>query len=266
MNESDLAPPIVLSALAAQTLGRPYVCLPECTSTNDEVATRAAKNAAEGLLIAAETQTSGRGRRGRAWHSPGGENLYFSLLLRPPLPAAAVSPLTLLAGAALGQTLARLGFAPRLKWPNDLLLDTAQGLRKVAGILTEMASEAGIVRHVVLGVGINVNGQAFPDDLNGRATSLRLVRGQALSRGAVLATFINAFEPIYRTLLTDGPQAGLDEWRNFGLLGQACVVERTPPIEGVAVDVDASGALVVRRGDGTTISVHSGEVNWQASR
>lgn len=266
LNESDLAPSVVLPALTTQRLGRRYLSLLTCASTNDEVATRAATNVDDGLLVAADTQTSGRGRRGRVWHSPAGENLYFSLLLRPALAAASASPLTLLAGAALGQALARLGFTPRLKWPNDVLLDTPNGLRKVAGILTEMASEAGVVRHIIVGVGVNVNGQGFPDDLAGRATSLRLVQGQALVRGAVLAAFINAFEPIYLALLSEGPQAGLDQWRRFALLGRACVVERVPPIEGIAVDVESNGALLVKRADGTTISVHSGEVNWQLSR
>ena len=213
--------------------------------------------------MAAESQTGGRGRRGRVWHSPTGENLSFSLLLRPAIAASAASPLTLLAGAALGQTLASLGFSPQLKWPNDVLLDAGDGLRKVAGILTEMASEGGRIRHIVLGVGVNVNNQTFPTDLAALATSLRLVRGTFLDRGVVLAAFINAFEPIYEDFVARGPAAGLAEWRRFALLGQPCWVEReSTRVEGVAEDVDDSGALLIRSADGERFSVHSGQVNW----
>jgi len=131
------------------------------------------------VLIIADDQTKGRGRRGRSWHSRPGENLTFSLLLRPALPARDVAPLTLLAGAALAATLSQFRFMPKLKWPNDVLLDVTGGPRKVAGILTEMSSEGDRVRHIVVGIGINVNAAAFPDDL-ARATSLRLAVGTSL--------------------------------------------------------------------------------------
>ncbi len=260
---ADLAPPLILSALTTRRLGRRYELLSSCKSTNDEVALRAAHGAEEGLLVVTEAQTGGRGRRGRAWHSPTGENLSFSLLLRPAIAASAASPLTLLAGAALGRALFSLGFSPRLKWPNDVLLDAGDGLRKVAGILTELASEGGRIRHIVVGVGVNVNGQEFPAHLAALATSLRLVRGAALDRGSALAAFINAFEPIYEDFVAHGPAAGLAEWRRFALLGQPCSVEReSTRVEGVAEDVDGSGALLIRLAEGERISVHSGQVNW----
>jgi BirA family biotin operon repressor/biotin-[acetyl-CoA-carboxylase] ligase len=266
LNGSDLAPPLVLSALGTRRFGRGYEFLSSCSSTNDEVARLAANGAEEGFLLASDAQTCGRGRRGHLWHSPPGENLYCSLLLRPTITATAASPLTLLAGAALGQALASLGFSPRLKWPNDVLLDTGDGLRKVAGILTEMASEGSRIRHIVLGLGVNVNGQEFPEDLAMLATSLRLLRGTALHRSAVLAAFLNAFEPIYDDFVARGPAAGLLEWRRLALLGQPCWVEReSARVEGVAEDVDTSGALVVRSPDGTRISVYSGQVNWPRS-
>ncbi|MBN2574423.1 MAG: biotin--[acetyl-CoA-carboxylase] ligase [Deltaproteobacteria bacterium] len=260
---NDLAPEVVLPALASRRLGRSYEFLPACGSTNDEVASRAAAGAQEGLLVAADVQTAGRGRRGRVWHSPSGDNLYGSLLLRPALPARLAAPLALLAGAALGQTLAALGFSPRLKWPNDVLLDTPAGLRKVAGVLAEMTSEGQRVRHVVLGVGVNVNSRAFPASLAQVATSLRLVSGRRLERGALLAAFVNAFEPLYDGYLVDGPAAGLAVWRRHALLGQQCWASRGQTrIEGTAADVDDAGALVLRTAAGETIAVHAGEVHW----
>jgi len=263
VSAADLDPSRYRASLRALRLGRTFAYLPSCTSTNDEVAARAVAGAEEGLLVVAGEQTAGRGRRGRVWQSPADQNLTFSMLLRPALPARLVGPVTLLAGAALAAALARLGFSPRLKWPNDVLLDTSAGPRKVAGILTEMASEAGRVRHVVLGVGINVNTEAFSGELATRATSLCLARGQPVDRGEVLAAFVSAFEPIYDDFVARGPSAALAKWNDFALLGQICSVERRgQPVQGVAEGVDASGALVVRTTAGDVISVHAGEVNW----
>lgn len=263
----DLLPARLAAALSTRRLGRQYVFLPSCGSTNDEVAQRASAGAEEGLLVVTDEQSKGRGRRGRSWHSPAGENLYFSLLLRPALPAQEVAPLTLLAGAALAQALAALGFSPRLKWPNDLLLEDSGEIRKVAGILAEMASEAGRVRHVVLGIGVNVNGLAFPDQLAAQATSLALVSGRRLDRLDVLAGFLAAFEAGYDDLVASGPAKTLVSWQQFALLGQACWVQSgTERIEGIAESVDETGALRMRTGDGHLVPVHAGEIQWQKTR
>jgi BirA family transcriptional regulator, biotin operon repressor / biotin---[acetyl-CoA-carboxylase] ligase len=257
----DLSPEAVLPQLTTRRLGRDYVFLPSCGSTSDEVAARAKNDAQEGLLVVANAQTNGRGRRGRTWHSPVGENLYCSLLLRPALPARRAAPLTLLAGVALARALATLDFAPRLKWPNDLLLDTGAGLRKAAGLLADMASEGDRVRHLVLGLGVNVNARDFPEPLEHLATSLRLVRGLPVDRGRLLAGFLNAFEPIYDDFLLG--KAALDEWRRYAVLGQACWVDgNAGRIEGIASDVDDAGALLLRTASGETVAVHAGEVNW----
>jgi BirA family biotin operon repressor/biotin-[acetyl-CoA-carboxylase] ligase len=254
------------AALLTARLGRPFEHLRTCGSTNDEVAARATAGASEGVLIIADDQTKGRGRRGRSWHSRPGENLTFSLLLRPALPARDVAPLTLLAGAALAATLSQFRFMPKLKWPNDVLLDVTGGPRKVAGILTEMSSEGDRVRHIVVGIGINVNAAAFPDDL-ARATSLRLALGSGLDSAALLASFLNAFEPRYDDFVADGPAAALDEWNRYALLGQPCWIDRpSGRLDGIAEGVDAFGALQIRTGGGEKISVHGGEVNWIWSR
>jgi BirA family biotin operon repressor/biotin-[acetyl-CoA-carboxylase] ligase len=264
---SDFAPSTLLAALPSCRLGRPLVYLPSCASTNDEVAARALAGSEEGLLVVAGVQTAGRGRRGRVWHSPAGDNLTFSMLLRPALPARQATPITLVAGAALATSLAGLGFSPRLKWPNDVLLETADGPRKVAGILTEMASEADQVRHVVLGVGINVNSKGFPDELAARATSLCLVRGRRVDRGEVVAAFVRAFEPIYEHFVAHGPSAALAEWNRYAMLGQPCSIERDGRnILGIAEGVDELGALLIRTATDDVISVHAGEVSWLSSR
>lgn len=260
----DLAVAALVAHLTTARLGRDYVFLPSCGSTNDEVGARASAGAPEGLLVAADAQTGGRGRRGRSWHSPAGQNLYCSLLLRPALPAERAAPLTLLVGLAVARALAALGFAPVLKWPNDVLLDAGAGPRKVAGILTEMTSEGGRIRHLVVGLGLDVNTESFPTSLVDLATSLRVVSGRAVDRAAVLAGVINAFEPIYEDFLAHGPAAGLAEWTRRARLGQGCWIERGGRrIDGIAEGIDEGGALLLRTAGGERVTVHAGEVNWR---
>jgi BirA family biotin operon repressor/biotin-[acetyl-CoA-carboxylase] ligase len=125
-----------------------------------------------------------------------------------------------------------------------------------------MSSEGDRVRHVVLGIGINVNADAFPDDL-ARATSLRLALGTSLDSATLLASFLNAFEPRYDGFVKTGPAEALYEWNRYALLGQPCWIEQpSGRVDGVAEGVDASGALQIRTAAGETISVHGGEVNW----
>lgn len=257
----DLTPERVLGSLHTARLGRSYQFLASCASTNDEIRARAAQGAAEGLVVAADTQTGGRGRLGRSWHSPPGQNLYFSLLLRPALAARAAAPITLLAGAALARSLAGLGAQPRLKWPNDLLLPDGTHVRKAAGILTEMATEGDRVRHIVLGVGLNVKQAVFPPELCERATSLARSMGTAGDRGLHLSRFLEEFEAIYDAFTAGGPARGLEMWREFAALPQHCRVRHEEQhIEGDAMDVDEAGALLVRSRDGRIHRVISGEL------
>src|SRR5262245_30528802 len=196
----------VAARLVTRQLGRTYEWHAVCASTSDLAAERARAGATAGLVICADAQTGGRGRLGRSWHSPAGENLYFSLLLRPARPAAEIPPLTLLAGAAVARAVAPLGVSPRLKWPNDVQLVEGDGTRrKLAGVLTEMASAGNRVEHVVVGVGINVNATAFPPELADRATSLRGALGRIIDRAEILSAVLNAFEPLYDELVRSGP-------------------------------------------------------------
>ncbi len=258
--ESDLTPGAVLRRLRTRRLGRAYEFLSACTSTNDVVRGCAAAGAAEGLVIVADSQSAGRGRLGRSWHSPPGQNLYLSLLLRPALPARQVTPLTLLAGAALARTLAEAGATPRLRWPNDLLVPAAGEFRKAAGILSEMATDGEGVRHIVMGVGLNVNSQDLPPELARRATSLCMAFGRAFDRVQLLVDFLAAFEATYDDFLARGPASGLADWRRHADLGRVCRIGQDgTKVEGVATDIDESGALLVRDDAGHVHRMVSGE-------
>jgi BirA family biotin operon repressor/biotin-[acetyl-CoA-carboxylase] ligase len=153
-------------------------------STNDEARNLALAGAADGLIILAETQTAGRGRRGAAWFSPTGDSLAFSILVRPAEPIAFWPRLALAAGLAVAEAIEELGLHPGIKWPNDVWL----GKRKVAGILVEAGTDFAIV-----GIGLNVNTRHFPPEVSEIATSLRLELSQPHSRADVLHGIIRKF-------------------------------------------------------------------------
>ena len=146
-------------------------------STNDEVRLRARDRAPAGLVVLAERQTAGRGRRGAAWLSPPGEGLTFSVLLRPSEPMALWPRLSLVAGLAVAEALGGFGIEAEIKWPNDVLV----GGRKICGILVEAGSE-----FVVVGIGVNVATRSFPEGLAGQATSVWIERGGGVERPELL--------------------------------------------------------------------------------
>jgi BirA family biotin operon repressor/biotin-[acetyl-CoA-carboxylase] ligase len=251
-------------ALGTRWLGRRYLWLPSCGSTNDVAAAHGRAGDPEGTVVLAEAQTGGRGRLGRSWRSPPGASLTFSILLRPRRPPAEVPPLTLLVGAAVARALEGLGARPRLKWPNDVQLAADDGdpaPKKVAGILTEMASEGERVGHVVVGVGLNVNDDAFPAELGGRATSLALALGRPLDRAAVLAALLGEIEAAYDRYRAEGPAAAVALWSPHGAQGGRVQVRvGGRDVTGVALGIDPDGALRVAGDDGQVHRVISGEV------
>jgi BirA family biotin operon repressor/biotin-[acetyl-CoA-carboxylase] ligase len=252
--------------LATRWLGHAFEWHAACGSTNDLAAERARAGAPAGLVVAADAQAAGRGRLGRTWHSPAGENLYLSILLRPTRPPAEIPPLTLLVGGAVAGTLAALGLTPRLKWPNDVeLLDDAGRRRKVAGILTEMASAGPSALHVVVGVGLNVNTLEFPPEIAERATSLRWALGKQIDRIELLASLLGALEPLYEEFERRGPAAAVEAFEAHAAFPARCRV--TAPgqpgdrLEGVALGVDGDGALRLRDETGQIHRVISGELS-----
>ena len=252
--------------LGTRWLGRTFEWRAACASTNDLAAERARAGAPAGLVIAADAQTAGRGRLGRSWHSPAGENLYFSILLRPTRPPPEIPPLTLLAGAAVARALGSFGLAPRLKWPNDVeLRDETGARRKVAGILTEMASAGASALHVVVGIGINVNGVDFPPELAQRATSLRRALGRPVDRVALLAAVLDALEPLCDEFERRGPAAAVEAFEAHAAFPAPCRV--TAPgrpdqrLTGIALGVDPDGALRLQDDTGQIHRVISGELS-----
>ena len=237
------------------------VCLAVTDSTNRVAMEMAENGAKHGTVVFADAQTAGRGRMGRRWESPAGKNVYVSLLLRPSVPTADAPSLALVAGVALADAIEAVGVPAALKWPNDLYC----GGRKAAGILAEMASDPDGVRHVVIGVGLNVNGveDDFPPDLRGTATSLRICAGRVFRRVDVLARLLDAFAARYAEFLGGGFASLRDGWDRRDFLRGRRVLLRRQGGEGwgTADGLDTDGALRFLPDGGRAIeSVHSGEI------
>ena len=256
VTEREISP-----GLTTKSLGRNIVYFDSTDSTNTQAERLAGEGAPEGTLVIAESQTAGRGRLGRKWESPPGVNLYFTLILRPEIPPAAAPMITLAAGAALAKSVRALYDLPAaIKWPNDMLI----GFKKCAGILTEMKAESGRVRHVLLGVGVDVNmtKDMFPEEIRKISTSIYLSRGERADRAGLLRRFLMEMEGLYGNIVSGEKEVVLDAWRDLSCtLGRRVTVkglwgERT----GTAVDIDASGGLVIREDNGEAGTVVSGDL------
>jgi BirA family transcriptional regulator, biotin operon repressor / biotin---[acetyl-CoA-carboxylase] ligase len=229
---------------------RRVACIPEIDSTNAEALRLAAGGEPDGLVVVTDAQSAGRGRLGRSWWAEPGTALLASWLIRPRLGPERLPLLSLVAGiAAACAAAAAAGVDVRLKWPNDLLL----GSRKLGGILAETDGRGA----VVVGLGLNVRQEAFPDEIREIATSLAAGGGRTPSRAWLLAGTLSGFGA-----RMEAPQDALDDYRAIcDTLGRVVRVDRNdaPSLEGEAVDVTETGALVMETPSGREI-VAAGDV------
>lgn len=261
-----LTPLELLPLLSTHDLGQVLHCHAELPSTNDLAKRLAEEGAAHGEVVLAERQTAGRGRRGRAWASPAGKNLYFSAVLRPEeLPPQRAPEVTLVAAVALCHAIRQAGVEAGIKWPNDILA----GGRKVCGILTEMAAETDRVQWIVLGVGVNLNAgpEDFPEELRRSATSLAVERRQPVPRALFAAAALGLLEEWLDRFELEGFAGVRDEWRVLSeTLGRQVRVQLDGrELTGVAEDIDEEGALLVRT-EHTVERVLSGDVEHLRAR
>jgi BirA family biotin operon repressor/biotin-[acetyl-CoA-carboxylase] ligase len=261
MSEVDsLEPEAVTPLLNTGWAGRLYLALGEIPSTNQEALRMAAEGAPHGSLVVADCQSSGRGRLGRSWYSPPGVNLYFSLVLRPELAPAAAPPLTLAAAVGVAEGVRGfVGRPPVVMWPNDLLY----GGRKFCGILVEMSSGTEQIQHVVVGVGINVNSVDFPADLESKATSLRLERGDLIRREVVLASVLNSLEHWFDRFGAEGCHPIVEAWQELADWFGRSVTVTTPDggtTVGTAQGLNDDGTLRLELPNGQVETVVSGSV------
>jgi BirA family biotin operon repressor/biotin-[acetyl-CoA-carboxylase] ligase len=253
----ELLQPLVRGTIFSEHIHHYY----RAGSTNTIAMEAAAAGASEGSVFLAEQQTAGRGRGNNQWHSAESAGIYCSVIVRPALPPSEVLVLSLAAGLAVRAAVQEIDpkVMPDLKWPNDVLIDG----RKFCGILTEMNAEATRVRHIVIGMGINVNQAAFPDDLQETATSLRLATGKKWSRVDLCAALLKSLDREYQNLISH-PDAHNDILKRFEeqssmARGKPVRVEENGGFEGMTEGLDPRGFLQVRTNAGLRI-VYSGTV------
>jgi BirA family transcriptional regulator, biotin operon repressor / biotin---[acetyl-CoA-carboxylase] ligase len=223
-------------------------------STSDRLKELAREGAPSWTVVIADEQTAGRGRQGRAWASPPG-GLYLSVLVRPTSAQASVLPLA--AGVAVAEALEELGVGARLKWPNDVLLDG----RKLAGVLAEASSSASALDWVVLGIGVNLDARALPDEVGGGAAGVSPGGAAGVGRPA-LAAAVLARLTVWYDALEKRQASVVAAWRERSVpwWGQPVEVgagERV--LRGLARDVDERGALLLEVENGAIVPVLAGE-------
>ena len=233
-------------------------------STNTLALEAAADGAPEGSVFIAEQQTAGRGRGSNQWHSAESTGIYCSVILRPALPPSEVLVLSLAAGLAVQSAVQEIDsrVLADLKWPNDLLISR----KKFCGILTEMSAEATRVRHIVVGIGINVNQTNFPGELDQTATSLRITTGTEWSRVELCAALLKSLDREYQSLLAD-PEAHAEILRRFeerssSTRGRRVRIEEDGGFEGMTEGLDPRGFLRVRTSERMRIA-YSGTVRFK---
>jgi BirA family biotin operon repressor/biotin-[acetyl-CoA-carboxylase] ligase len=228
-------------------------------STNNWARREAEEGAPEGSVYLADTQTAGKGSRGRTWGSPEGTSISMSLILRPEIALSRISMITLVMGLGAADGIRQVtGMDTGIKWPNDVV---CRG-RKLCGILTEMGPDG---HYLVPGIGINVNVDHFSQDLADKATSVLLETGRKTDRDRIAAEILNTFGRYYDIFLETGDMTGLRERYQAVLANcgkRVRVLDRTAPYSGTALGIDRFGELLVKRDDtGATEKVFAGEVS-----
>jgi BirA family biotin operon repressor/biotin-[acetyl-CoA-carboxylase] ligase len=259
---ADLPLPDVLSSPLSSTIfaGKVhhYFRVP---STNSEAMQAAAAGAPEGSVFLAEEQTAGRGRGGHSWTSPPSSGIYCSLVVRPPMSPADALVLSMMAGVAVADAIRHVtGTRPDLRWPNDLLLDD----KKFCGILTEMNAEVTRVRYAVVGIGVNVNQQEFPPELQPIATSLLMATGRAWSRVELTAALLQSLDRAYSALISQNIAAAKQdifrelEQHSSYVRGKKVHVEEEGGYEGITAGLDERGFLLVETNKGVRTVLSGG--------
>jgi BirA family biotin operon repressor/biotin-[acetyl-CoA-carboxylase] ligase len=249
-----------------KVIGRDIRVFEETTSTNDVVEKLARDKVKEGAVVFAESQSKGRGRLGRKWISPARKGLWFSILLRPDLRPQEATQLTVASATALRRAIeTNTGVKAKIKWPNDILIDG----KKVSGILTELSAELDRVKHIILGIGVDVNLNAaeFPAELRKIATSLKIETGKHISRAGLAVEILRQLDDDYARVCTGKFEAVADEWEEHcGTIGQPVTIQvGERKIHGRAESLDDDGALLLRTEHGRLERVTGGDVTTYAS-
>lgn len=257
------SPEEITSRLTTDWAGRTVYHFGETGSTNIDAKRLADEGAPHGALVVADTQTMGRGRRGRGWESEdAGKAVYMTLLLKPQFSPEYASRVTLLMAMAVTAALEEVceGQSVQIKWPNDVVING----RKACGILTEMSAEPGYIHHVVIGTGINVNQSSFPKEIEQTAASVLRETGKMQPRALIIARVMFFFEQYYECFVQTHDLSALREQYEAHLAGigrEVRVLDPKGEYTGVSKGITDSGELIVEKEDGTRVEVYAGEVS-----
>ena len=229
-------------------------------STNIKAKELAEQGYPGGTLVVADRQTAGRGRRGRSWESAAGTGIFMTLLLKPEINPNNASMLTLLSALAVAKAISDVtGEKAQIKWPNDIVVHD----KKICGILTEMSAQFDYINHIVIGIGINVHNEEFPEELCDKAGSLYLEYGRHFHRADIIEKILEYFEEYYDIFLQTEDLSGLMKEYNSMLVNlqkSVKVLDPKAPFEGKALGITKKGELIVDTWESRRL-VSSGEVS-----
>ncbi len=245
--------------LQTEWLGRSYRYLPEVGSTNIEAKNWADGGAPNGAVVMADLQNQGRGRLGRAWSSPSGTGIWFSVVLRPRLEPSMAPQISLTTAVGVCAGLQQLGYNAGIKWPNDIYIDG----RKVCGMLTEMHGSMESVEWVVVGIGINCLNKELPPEIKDVATSLAIARPDVpVVRAQVAAVIFQQLEKYYNLLYEQGFAEIRQQWltNNITLGKRVKISTLNETFYGQALDMQEDGSLLVKKEGGDEFKLVTGDV------
>lgn len=230
-------------------------------STNIKAQELAEKGYQSGTLVVADKQESGKGRRGRSWVSPSGTGIFMTLMIKPDINPNNASMLTLVAALAVAKTITSVtGEEALIKWPNDIVING----KKVCGILTEMNAQFDYINHIVVGIGINVHNESFPEEISQMASSLMIeAGGKRFHRAQIIAETMSYFEQYYDTFLKTQDLSALVREYDELLVNRnksVRVLDPKEPFDGKAMGITPKGELIVDTWESRKL-VSSGEVS-----
>ena len=229
-------------------------------STNIRAKELAEEGHPGGTLVVADRQEAGRGRRGRSWDSPPGTGIFMTLLLKPEMNPNHASMLTLVAAMAVARAISKCaGTEALIKWPNDIVI----GGKKICGILTEMSAQFDFINHIVIGIGINVHNEHFPEEIAETAGSIFLQTGKRIRRAELIEQILEQFEHYYAIFMETEDLSGLVKEYNSILVNMnksVRVLDPKEPFEGKAMGITKKGELIVDTWESRKM-VSSGEVS-----
>jgi len=247
---------IKASLANSKTIGKKVFCYHTASSTNEIGHKLARGGAFDGTLILAENQTRGKGRGEHVWLSSPGENLTFTIVLRPNCKPSEMTLLSLMGSLAIAEAISKmLNKKAAIKWPNDVLIDR----KKISGLLLESAISGEHADYVLLGIGLNINQKDFTSELEPTATSLRLAANRAFCRVAVLSEIVRYLERRYLQFKSQDTQSILEDWKTYCTMLGKKITFRQNDLErsGVAMDINDAGYLKVRVGPNTLMLSHA---------